>query len=678
MRVLQQTFSITVNQIKEYRMTLLAAAGMSLLPIIARQVNFLGYKADEVYTVLAVIGTSLVLGIAGLMGLGMFGRDYAERRIGFYLTRPIGGMSLWLGKVAAALGIAFVAAVVVLTANLLALGKLTSFSKVLSDPYFNSVMLAVVGLVGLGGAAGIAFRSKSKLLLLDIALAPITIYWLAKLVWKIEIIGTGYHYRWNYINDKSFWDKSSFLPEFFLAFVLLTVIVTSMPLMYAGTDIKRAHKMMSLSFWSALTAILLGISGYGYYYLSVTPQDLQVINPDSIQPAPQGHWAYVGGSGNGFKADAAFLFNTATKQYHQVDNYQVTFSHDGNQAVWITYIPGFNGFDAYLNLLDLRQPQTQPRRLNYNAENLKGTPSLMFSPDNTKLVITDNDSASFYDLVSNRLLADVEYVPESDTRIKSARWMRAMHFINDHKVRLYRAHNNVAVDQPEMQIEEIDFATEYVGVVSTVNTRINGIDPRSKTFSSVTPHMSVSKDGKYFLTDSELVVRLHDGRTGEVLLTVDEVADDEINKQSDKRLNAQFLGNDRVMVCEYTQNDGARKTTVRIFNLAGELEKEIALGKGVFLLGNEVAPNILLLERSERSFGGITNNKVYLLDIAQGQLSEKITGAALVSKYSPYINHRETAPQSLGARLIHTKDGKIGYLDITTGQSQTVTGIGAN
>ena len=49
-----------------------------------------------------ILATAFALGLAGILGSTIVGRDIAAGRMSFYFARPVGGAAIWFGKLAAA------------------------------------------------------------------------------------------------------------------------------------------------------------------------------------------------------------------------------------------------------------------------------------------------------------------------------------------------------------------------------------------------------------------------------------------------------------------------------------------------------------------------------------------------------------------------------------------------
>jgi hypothetical protein len=594
MKMLQQAFFIAVNQVKEQRMALLAAVAISLLPIIGHQVNFLGHEAPEVYDFFAISGVGLMLIISGLIGLSLFGRDYAEHRISFYLTRPLTAVSLWLGKIAGSMFVIVSALFMLLLAAKFALGNLSLALGDLPLSYFVTGLLTALSL---GTILGITFRSKSKLLLLDIALTPVALYWLAQIFWQVEIIGTGYHTssRYNYDLPKF---SHTFLPEFFLLFGLVALLTTLMPIIWGGTDLKRVHKILSLNFWSGVTTLLISFSAYGYYHLNVTPQDIDSFSEQVARANSTDKWIYLAGRGRKGKADAAFLFNPTTSEYQPIDsNSEVFFSANKEQAAWITKRRKFSAneldeLDSVLNVVNLRDPRHPLQQ--FTLERGSYSTRIIFSGDTTRCAVINGDdlgsknNVSIYDLAVNRLVAQAtinvafyaDYHRAYPIILEGNRSYPIM--LEGNKLRFYET---VGDGDAGVQIQEWDFVNnsfvkiakvlgqkylpsedgQYLLAIN-VKMKPNSANPATKGLDTENPALS----GKDVRTVS---LHLHDGRTGKLIKTLIEHQD---TKNTGKYFTTSFLANGQIQIKEGYQVTTPQNNykVVKTFLTNGELAQE--------------------------------------------------------------------------------------------------------
>jgi hypothetical protein len=152
------------------RNTFLLALGLGFLYLtMVRFEPDLGAHRDKATIILATTSILLPWAVAALFGATMVGRDLEERRFGFLLNQPLRLGEIFLGKVAAGLGIA------------LAFGLLACLPALLLGGLWRQLSpLEAARLLGLGLAgstvfllffhvASIQLRSRSLWLVLDLA-----------------------------------------------------------------------------------------------------------------------------------------------------------------------------------------------------------------------------------------------------------------------------------------------------------------------------------------------------------------------------------------------------------------------------------------------------------------------------------------------------------------------------
>lgn len=148
----------------------LLALGMGLIQLIALWTDTQAPQLTEKSAFMATLtGTMLAFTVAALFGASMIGRDLDERRFGFFLNRPFAAAEIFVGKVAAGLGLAMLAGITVVAPSLL-LGRLRSLLSLQGVGQMLGIWLVgAFVLLLFFHAASIQLRSRSPWLLLDLA-----------------------------------------------------------------------------------------------------------------------------------------------------------------------------------------------------------------------------------------------------------------------------------------------------------------------------------------------------------------------------------------------------------------------------------------------------------------------------------------------------------------------------
>src|SRR5262245_46348770 len=115
------------RELAERRLLLLAALLLGLVALAAPWIPGLPpQSADELRGGVALVLTGLLTTVtAVLLGGSVIARDLAERRLGFYFSRPIPGGALWAGKLTAAVALVLASGVLASTPALLAGARLS-------------------------------------------------------------------------------------------------------------------------------------------------------------------------------------------------------------------------------------------------------------------------------------------------------------------------------------------------------------------------------------------------------------------------------------------------------------------------------------------------------------------------------------------------------------------------
>ncbi len=122
-------------------------------------------EARESLAAIVAAGFAVVLALA--LGWSAISRDLADRRLGFYLSRPISGSALWAGKLGAAWLLALAGGAVVWLPSWIASGGATILID-LPRWWIGALVAGTATLVVLAHAAAIALRSRSALLIVDL------------------------------------------------------------------------------------------------------------------------------------------------------------------------------------------------------------------------------------------------------------------------------------------------------------------------------------------------------------------------------------------------------------------------------------------------------------------------------------------------------------------------------
>ena len=299
--------------------------------------------------------TSVLLGAgaAVVMGSTMLARDVANGRLGFLFSRPVSWPAIWGGKWLAALVLvvssAFLAAIPWMAAfprrRSVAITATPGSGRCSMDRGGCFGLTLIVLVVGLANFNATALRSRSPWLALDLVLLLAALWAIRQYVAPLWLYG---------ILGKDDWTGMLALLPLALGLVAGSLAQVA----FGRTDVRRAHRAMSLAFWAVVGLALAVPAGYWLWVRSASPAEVSV---NAVTRDPAGRWVYVEGTGphSGWYPHR-FLIDTATGRYlarplpdWDLERFGrgVLFSADGQFGA----LPGAFQGGAAIQLFDLRE-----------------------------------------------------------------------------------------------------------------------------------------------------------------------------------------------------------------------------------------------------------------------------------------------------------------------------------
>ncbi len=404
---------------------------------------------------LAFITSSL---LALVLGATVIAQDLGERRLGFYFARPLPGWAVWAAKMSGAALLSLGAGALVLLPALMAGARIDAsgywgFSVFRQGAGLTSA--PVVVLMGLGAllllvaahAVSVMVRARSPWLALDLAgliLVAATLWSCSRLLWRegaAEVLDRGG-----------------------LGFAAASAVALSIAglvqVVRGRTDLRRGHRLLSLTLWALMGAATAGYAAYARWAVAVVPQDLTRLY--GVMPAPAGRWVAIRGLARGRgEYWPLFLLDVDSGRFVKLPSpgmvYRWTFplfSRDGRHAVWME---GAGGGNYELLTVDLRSPKPALHRtgLIYPYDH-----RVDLSPDGSRLAVLSRGRLTVDDLVRRRMLAAVA-MPEVDLML----------FLDPGRVRLFQSSH---IDEPGMPevwrftILDLDVARRRIVPISRI------------------------------------------------------------------------------------------------------------------------------------------------------------------------------------------------------------------
>jgi hypothetical protein len=616
--------AVARREIEEKRFVFLAAAVASLVPLAVPIVRGMrGANAAEVRDWCAVMGAA-TLGAALAIALGSttIATDLAERRLGFYFSRPISGFGLWAGKLGAACLIALAAAAIVYAPTL----AVNRGPVILIDLGRGSPLLfvpIVVATVVLLHAVNIAMRPRSPLLVLDVV--ALVVLFLAA-VFLIQ----------RFLMAFAVGALNNAFVVLIDAAVIGVLLAGLLAVTRGRSDSRAAHLALSATLWSILAAGVAVTAGYAAWVFSVAPKDLTVI--DWVKPADKGSWIELHATARGWQP--IFLFDTTTGRYRRAGASWIgpVLSHDGTRAAWFEASARGGPYDVVTWKLD--DPGAKPVR----TLSLPSIPYSTFLSDNgERLATIANGVLSVWDPAARASLGSARIAGEGSS----------LHgfFVDRNRIRVlrFKTRSN-AQEENSLDILEFDLSTRTLAKVVTLDDAITCI---------------ADETGNRLLVLGKSRLSLRDGHTGTLIASLSE-------RSPQRRAAGRFTSDGRIAVA-VTEGPGAspvqermRSVHVEVFTRDGRPERTLPIpGFQRLTFGGEVAPGQLVVAAS-RDSKGQQSQVVFIANLSTGEMRQVAEGL------SPMRTLSETGSEA--TKLFFGSGHSLVHFDALTGERRVLLG----
>jgi hypothetical protein len=612
----------------------MAAILLGLAPLAAPFLPLSGYRGPDlrggIALALALISSYL---LALVLGSSVLARDLGERRLGFYFSRPLPGWAIWAGKLASALILALGSGVLVMLPSLL-LGDRPdpaglSFkldSTVNAGLWAGSVTLLVL----LANAAAVMFRSRSPWLLLDFGAATL----LAAVLWvetsRLAAAGAN--------------AVVMGIQTLLLAVLLVALAAASLvQVLRARTDLRRGHRLLSLTLWGMLGFAMLAVAGYDRWVLAAEPEDL--LSFHFVMPAPAGTWVALSGPVE-HRGDfqPVFLLDTRSGRYFRISTawwgYEVwggpIFSSDGRRAVWLE--SGRRLLPMSVRSLDLERPGARPTSTTIVFDETQPQ-ALALSRDGRRLAAIHRGRILVMDVATGRALASVPVPPGREL------WRDRLHFLASGTLRFYGVRGEQD-EKDELRVIDVDPDTGKV----------------ARTFAMPAPGewaSGLSPNGDRLLLETrDLVI------TASQVRVVDLAAGESSSPVPLQRVTgrADFLGDDRLLSSERAEG----RAILRLLDLKGTELRRFEIPADRLRIAGQPAPGLLLVSIVPPGRpNDWDSRRALLLDLDRGTWKPLVDGMVPVAWFN-------LPPGSLGTRLFFDNRGGLVELDPATGRQRVI------
>jgi len=606
--------------------------------------------------------TSILLGAgaAVVMGSTMLARDVANGRLGFLFSRPVSWPAIWGGKWLAAFVLvvssAFLAAIPWMAAFPLAsLGGHHGDSwlrAMLDGPGSVFCFTLIVLVVGFANFGATAFRSRSPWLALDLVLLLAALWAIRQYVAPLWLYG---------ILGKDDW--TGLLALLPLALGLLAGSLAQVA--FGRTDVRRAHRAMSLAFWAVVGLTLAVPAGFWFWVRSASPAEVSV---QATTRDPGGRWIYVEGtaSRSGWYPHGLLIDTTSGRYVRGPDPDEghpryydrgLFFSADGRFGALAH--TDRDGRGVALSLYDLTGET--PRLTDVTLESSPPPTWETFfalSPSTASVFMAHESGASLFALPSGRRVATttippgwrpaaVRFLAEGTARVWLAPWIGGPGAIG------LRAEMRVVDLAADGQSRAVTFPTAApLGLES------------ARGWGAVIP----DTDGRRIVT-MDAGVHLRDGATGALQAMLMEGAG---------HFSVLFLADGRIVVGDgrARAEPGLPNALVRVFDRAGVPlgEMRLDLSPGGLAIGPEVAPGRVAVSSFRAWF---LPEDVLLVDLGERHVVERLSGLRPAMGFWNVSSAVPAGGAVSSVQYFRDVDGRVVRIDFASGERKVVAGTGA-
>jgi hypothetical protein len=640
-------FVVAAREVAERKLALLGALLAGLLPLAAPFLPGLGgaQARDARFVTALFLSLTITLAFPLVFGATVLVSDITQKRFAFYFSRPLPAVSIWAGKLLAALVISVCGACLAAIPTLLFDGERAFAAFDTSGPATASFLLTtLLLLVGAHTVSSMA-RLRSAWIVLDFFLAALFAVAIALSLRGLFLAG--------------FWDlyEMKHSPEWLAWWLTAPIIAALLAASYVQvadgrTDARRSHGALSATLWGLMAILALPLAGLAWWVNAATPKDLVAVG--DIQAAPRGPWVGVSGRlrARG-SAEASFLYDTGSGRFIKrpvLEGEGVAFSADGTRAVWLQGTPGFFEWRRTGVLRIGALAATEPAAIVSDIETNVWA-QLALSPSGRRVAVFDGNILAAYEV------SDPSH-PRQLLALRIEKTSRSVAFVGEDLLRLFPRvfnPNRKDITPRDLEIEEISLSSKK----SVVTGRL---EPASLTL------VRLSADGRYLVGTRDKRLTLHDGRTGALLETLSE--DLEAPKM-------RFLSGGRMVVVGLTGGKGVLK----IF-LEGERtpSQHVELGAASsVVLGGEIAPGRVAVALNPFRSNDETARKAWKLavvDMTEGKVDSHFSGLVPADRFSwwfsPILSPAEAG--SPASKLFLDADGTLVRLDPASGKQEILLG----
>lgn len=521
------------------------AAVLATLPFAIAALPSLRAQSGEVLVTVAMfLAIIYSLALATAFGATTIGAPLAEKRLSFYLSRPIPPASLWIGKFVAAMMISIATfAIVSIPARVAAPGPSAPWG--VSDSGLSVWTLAAMPVLFLvTHALSTVIRSRSVRLAFDVVLLLATLIVLF-VVARALFAG------------ESFAAVGWLLAFVAIAFLAVLAIAPVYQLSRGRADVRRSHAALSNFLWVSVAGVVAIAASYAWWVTSAPLSSIQQFR--AVQQSRDGRWAVATGETNRGRYHAAWLVNTKTGEEKRLGGMVPwsgsAISPDGKTTVAVR----LSGF-----------PTLPPTSIDLSAIEAGGRSGsiaiddwpfqIALSSDASRIVVVTSSNIAGYDTVTGKLLAQ--------TRLNGRR-VRSIGFVSPDAVRVVTSNRTGA----DWKIQQLDLAAHVWRTLGEPSLAGRPLFSRDFSRMVLRPLVPIPS-GQSGIREAFVA----DGRTGARLFGLPSA------------LSYSMLADGRVAFV----TAGADGTRVNVTDKTGAVSKVIPLAKDIVRVQGEAGESLIL------------------------------------------------------------------------------------
>ena len=601
--------AVARREIVERRIVFAVSALAGLLPLAAVFLPaFKSHSPEDVrYAAACFFGVGLTGLLAITLGSTVISQELARGTLGFYFSKPIGGVAIWLGKMTAAILLCAASGIIVFLPTVLAGGGRLARSLVGDslefgpDEFRGRLPIAVlgffllVGVVGVSHAASLIFRSRSGWLVGDA-------------IGTLLVLGTALATAHNLSVIEGISSLDIVVPIAVGAGVIAAILLLlagAVGVCFGRSRIRREHAALTLTLWGCLlfAGAILTVASKWF----VSPRVGDMTEFWAAEAAPSGDWLAVLGIARHRGLVCQFLFNTKTGASLRTgitifdrEPTPVSFSSDGRRAAWLWYSGPPERSEFEVVTVRLEKDAEKATRIPVSQ-----SPDFYLSPNGSQLGLINQNLLAVLDLNSTRSQISI--------RVPSPVGYKEIavggYFLDENHLRLLARGQRSESEGPSTTIRlfDVDIAAKHLRETGQMQFQD-------------TPYIVASPAGDRLVASDlrDRTLKVFDGETGRRV--------SEIAWVKGSTLRWHFLADGRLLVATSSQEG----TILTILSPDGKAEKSVDLGAaGRLSFGGQPTASTLIVALASGK-PGMWNDQEWslaLVDLENGQVRELTRGS---------------------------------------------------